>query len=184
MPSPLHACTLLTDEIGAHPARGRYGELAVHVLLVKAEGATQLGSKEGHELAMQTEYVDTETAKGSFDAQPGATYFIVISTKEPKQTGDFSITTVGIGTCSRLTARPPFPVHESAQCPLSARHCLHCRRLHARPSEPARAGRDHVRDEGAEVRRAARAACEGRWSRCGTTSDRTSGRYHVLMRRC
>ena len=83
-----------------------YAEIGVHVLHVTTEGATQLGSKEGHEVVMQTEYVDTETAKGSFDGLPGATYFIVLSTKEPKQVGDFSITTVGVGEYELTEVKP------------------------------------------------------------------------------
>ena len=46
-----------------------FGEIAVHVLHMTDGGATQVGSKEGQEVVLATEYVDTESAKGSFHGQ-------------------------------------------------------------------------------------------------------------------
>ena len=53
---------------------GAYGEIGVHVVKLPTEGASQVGSKEGLEVVLQTEYSDTETCKGSYDALPGATH--------------------------------------------------------------------------------------------------------------
>ena len=84
----------------------QYDSIAFHVVHVTEEGVTQVGSKEGKPVVLQSEYCDTETAKGSYDALPGATYFIIISTRAPKPLGDFSITTVGVGDYTLTECKP------------------------------------------------------------------------------
>jgi hypothetical protein len=84
-------------------ADASFEEYAVHVVKMKGKTgpeATQVG--EDYEVIVNTAYLkdsdhEGSTAKLTFSGEGGSTYFVVVSAKEAKQEGDFTITTIGVG---------------------------------------------------------------------------------------
>ena len=109
-----------------------YCEYAVHVIQCSQDQCSQVGPI--HTVVASTGYLadqdhEGSTASVSFEAEAGATYFVVPSTKLMKQSGGFSVTTIGVGSCKplpaveamRAAAAKPTSVLPCAPPPSSAR---------------------------------------------------------------